>query len=137
MGKFSLLWLETNIRHGDNMTSLRLYRKTDKKLPKLSETKIKELEKNLSLRRRLLRPSTTRFLLGGGFNRLEPTPSSILYNSWKRDYDDPADYFEIPVEDMGRLKREPDISTANSIKLWIQENLDISTEDFTIIPVEE
>lgn len=123
------------------MTSLRLYRKSDAKVPKVTETKIKELEKRLKMQRKILRPGLTRFILGGGFNKLKPTPPSILYNAWKRDYENPADYFEIPVEDMGRLKRDPDGSTANSIKLWIEQNLKedygITYDDYTILPVED
>jgi hypothetical protein len=78
---------------------------------------------------RVKRDDIIRFMFGGGFASLPITRQSIIDNPIARAE---ATGWVIPTTSLGR-KGEASQSQAESVRLWIKQNLNIDGEDFAVI----
>jgi hypothetical protein len=119
------------------MAKLLIVRKSATKAPKLTKAKMAEALEKIDTVSRVSRPQLVELMLGGGYNKLPVIPQSEIDKAhYNRKIE--MEGWEIPVEEMGRLKGEPNGSTRESVRLWIKQRLGEFgvPEDVTVILVD-
>jgi hypothetical protein len=77
--------------------------------------------KDIHRKVRVNRDTLTKFMLDGSFNKLPVYPQSTIDSPYKR-WKEGVKGYEISADDLGRVG-EPSQSVANSIRLWVKQNL--------------
>lgn len=107
-------------------------------MAKLAASKIAKISEELDRRCRVQRPNVVTFLLGGDFGKLPKVSTTVLdspYQRWKQKQDGKLVGWKVPDSDLGRKQGQPSLSTAESVRLWIKQNLGdhVSAENVAVI----
>lgn len=102
-----------------------LYRKSADKVRKLTAAERKELDRELT-RARVQRPGIVDLFASGAFDKLGVLTPAQVKDRPGRILDHEGEGWVVPMEDYARLveKGADEQNIANSIKLWIQKNLE-------------
>lgn len=101
------------------MGTITIYRRQSVKVKRMGKVQLATALIAIGKRARVNRDALVEFFLCGEFNRLPVTPQSVIDSPVAREN---AQGWVLPVDCLGR-KGEATASVAESVRLWIKQNL--------------